>query len=105
MEDTKEWAYKFSHSGAIIGYSIGFIVLVIMCNSCGMEVTNTISSSSRSTFDCLRTIIVWLVSFACGWEKWNHSTPIRIVGFIILTCGVLIYNNALLIIPFMKKSN
>lgn len=68
-----------------------------------MEITNLVSSAARSTFDVSRTIIIWIVSFIVKWEIWhNIATPIRFVGFILVTFGILIYNNIFKIIPYLK---
>ena len=103
MEDIKGWAYRLEHEPALIGLHVAFIACVLVFNFTGMEITNHVSSAARSTFDACRTIIIWIVSFIVGWEKWhNVSTPVRIVGFVLVTLGVLVYNNVFKIIPFLR---
>lgn len=33
-----------------------------------MELTGKVNAAARATFDTMRTIIVWIVSFIVGWE-------------------------------------
>ncbi|KAH0576302.1 Transmembrane domain-containing protein [Spironucleus salmonicida] len=106
FEDVPVWAYQMGQSYAEILLHIAYSMFVLVFNFTGMEITNHVSSATRTTFDACRSIIVWIVSFIVGWEKWHTgSTLTRILGFILVTLGVLIYNNILRLIPFLKQSN
>ncbi len=59
-----------------IMFSIGFVLLFMSTkfrsfNFFGLSVTRSISATSRSIIDTLRTLFVWLFSLGLGWEKFN----------------------------------
>ena len=75
-------------------------------NYTGLSITNYVSATTRTTFSTLKTIVIWVISSAIGWEKWhNQASPVRIVGFLLTTLAVMIYNNVFKIIPFLKAHN
>ena len=93
-----------SYEEVLLHFAYPMFVLVF--NFTGMEITNHVSSATRSTFDSCRTILVWIVSFIVGWETWHTaSTLTRFVGFIMVTLGVLLYNNVFRFIPFLRELN
>ena len=104
FEDIGAWVYQMGQSYEEILLHIAYAMFVMVFNFSGMEVTNHVSSATRSTFDSCRTILVWIVSFIVGWEKWDTaSTLTRFLGFILVTLGVLLYNNVFRYIPFLKE--
>ncbi|KAH0576292.1 Transmembrane domain-containing protein [Spironucleus salmonicida] len=106
FEDCAEWAYQMKISAPEILLHFAYPIFVLGFNFTGMEITNHVSAATRTTFDACRTILVWIISFMVGWEKWNTgSTLTRFVGFILVTMGVLIYNNVVKLIPFYRQSN
>ena len=40
-----------------------------------------------------RSVIVWAISLAVGWQSFQ---PLQIVGFLIMSLGVLVFNDILL---------
>jgi len=40
-------------------------------NFFGLSVTRSVSATSRSIIDTLRTLFIWLISLGLGWEKFN----------------------------------
>ena len=64
-------------------------------NLAGVSVTKYASSSQRCTIDTSRTLVIWVISLALGWESFIQG---QLYGFIILVAGTLIYNE-LVIIP------
>ncbi|KAH0575769.1 Transmembrane domain-containing protein [Spironucleus salmonicida] len=106
FEDIVAWAYQIQHSVGEMLLHFGYPISVLVFNFTGMEITNHVSAATRATFDACRTILVWIISFIVGWEKWNTSSTLtRFGGFVLVTLGVLIYNNVLMIIPFLRKDN
>jgi drug/metabolite transporter (DMT)-like permease len=59
-------------------------------NFFGLSVTRTVSATSRSTIDTCRTLFIWLVSLALGWEtfKW-----LQVAGFVLLVYGTFLFND------------
>jgi drug/metabolite transporter (DMT)-like permease len=58
---------------------LGSIFSVAIFNWCGLEVTRRISATSRSTIDACRTLLIWGVSLAIGWE---HFSIWQVIGFV-----------------------
>ncbi|KAH0577145.1 Transmembrane domain-containing protein [Spironucleus salmonicida] len=106
MENLAGWAFQVKTS-AVLQYTIPiYLVFTIILNASGMEITNRASAATRSTVGAQVTIVIWIISFAIGWESWDtKSTLTRIAGFILVTLGALIYNNIFKIIPFLKQYN
>lgn len=54
-------------------------------NFFGLSVTTRVSATTRSTIDTCRTLGIWLVSLAVGWERlaWPISL-LQIAGFALL---------------------
>lgn len=75
-------------------------------NQAGCEITNRVASATRTTFETIRVILIWIISIGIGWETWHSvATPIRIVGFVLVTAGVFLYNNVTQWLPFLKPIN
>lgn len=63
------------------------LVHSIACfNGTGLAVTKMISATARSTIDSCRTLGIWLVSLALGWEQFKW---LQVVGFALLVYGTL----------------
>ena len=58
-------------------------------NFFGLSVTRSVSATARSTIDTCRTLFIWIVSLALGWEtfKW-----LQILGFALLVYGTFLFN-------------
>lgn len=48
-------------------------------NGSGLEVTKRLTATSRSTVDACRTILIWGVSMALGWESFRI---LQVCGFV-----------------------
>ena len=101
---------------------IGNIVSIAFFNFFGLSVTKTQSATTRMVLDSIRTIVIWAVCLALGWEeviegvkdrryifnllKWNSSshslfqitiyTIPQIIGFLFLVFGTFLYNDILI---------
>lgn len=58
-------------------------------NFFGLSVTRSVSATARSTIDTCRTLFIWMVSLALGWE---HFAWLQILGFICLVYGTFLFN-------------
>ncbi|ODQ79858.1 hypothetical protein BABINDRAFT_161534 [Babjeviella inositovora NRRL Y-12698] len=81
-------------SPAILVSSLFIMLSIAVFNFCGINITHKVSSTSRSTVDTSRTLLVWLVSLALKWEKWSW---LQAFGFVVLVCGTLIFNKVVVI--------
>lgn len=97
-------------SSVLIMCSIGFVVLLFSrhpsrwarmfvrltdrdrrgFNFFGLSVTRTVSATARSTIDTCRTLFIWLVSLALGWESFKW---LQILGFVLLVYGTFLFND------------
>ena len=59
-------------------------------NFFGLSVTRSVSATSRSTIDTCRTLFIWLVSLALGWESFKW---LQVVGFALLVYGTFLFND------------
>lgn len=59
-------------------------------NFFGLSVTRTVSATSRSTIDTCRTLFIWLVSLALGWENFKW---LQVAGFVLLVYGTFWFND------------
>ncbi|KAH0569311.1 Transmembrane domain-containing protein [Spironucleus salmonicida] len=106
FDDVNAWAFQIRQSPSEIAILIGYMFATMGLNYCGMEVTRRVSAATRSTFDACRTILVWAMSLAVGWETWEiRSTLTRIGGFVLVCAGVFLYNNLLRAVPFLRTEN
>ncbi|WVF68840.1 hypothetical protein IAT40_003613 [Kwoniella sp. CBS 6097] len=62
-------------------------------NFFGLSVTHKVSATTRSTVDTCRTLGIWVVSLALGWEKlvWPF-TLLQVGGFTMLVYGTFVFN-------------
>ncbi|XP_051880898.1 solute carrier family 35 member F6 [Pristis pectinata] len=67
----------------------GNILSIAFFNFAGISVTKEISATTRMVLDSLRTIVIWIVSLAVGWEQFHG---LQILGFLILLAGAVLYN-------------
>ncbi|KHO00875.1 uncharacterized protein MAM_01653 [Metarhizium album ARSEF 1941] len=58
-------------------------------NYFGLSVTRSVSATSRSTIDTCRTLFIWIVSLALGWESFKL---LQIVGFSLLVYSTFVFN-------------
>ncbi|KAJ1931610.1 hypothetical protein FBU59_006653 [Linderina macrospora] len=53
--------------------------------------TRHMGATSRLTVDLCRTVLVWMISLAMGWETLNF---VRVVGFSVLVYGYIAYDGS-----------
>lgn len=85
----------FLHFPSITVSSIGCILSIAFFNYFGLTITKVLSATSRSTIDACRTISVFFVSLAVGWEFWNKYTWVQLSGFVVLILGTFTYNKVI----------
>mmetsp|Transcript_32670 Transcript_32670/g.31886 ORF Transcript_32670/g.31886 Transcript_32670/m.31886 type:complete len:330 (+) Transcript_32670:384-1373(+) len=92
---------QFGNNSVLIWLSVGICLSIAGFNGCGVSVTKFASAAQRSTIDTCRTVVVWVVFMAMpkGSAYKEHFYWIQFIGFIILVCGTLVYNE-IFEIPF-----
>jgi hypothetical protein len=79
--------------------SIFIILSIALFNATGVAITKYASAAQRSTIDTSRTLLIWMVSLALGWEDF---LPWELLGFVFLVIGTFIYNEIVVVpIGFM----
>lgn len=98
LEDALDAFCQIGHKPLILLALLGNTVSIAFFNFAGISVTKEISATTRMVLDSLRTLVIWVVSLALGWEKFQG---LQILGFIILLLGTAMYNG--LHKPLMAK--
>jgi len=99
-ESTPAAVYQIQHSSALFFAVIASIFSIAIFNFSGVTVTKQASAVARSTVDVSRTIVIWAVELALGWNSFNM---IQLTGFVVLALGTLIYNH-ILVFPMLEPS-
>ncbi|KAK9471962.1 uncharacterized protein V1510DRAFT_418884 [Dipodascopsis tothii] len=81
----------FGHT-AVLVTSVLIMFSIGAFNVFGIAVTRSISAAARSTIDTCRTLGIWVVSVALGWERFHL---LQVVGFAILVYGTLVFNSVI----------
>ena len=90
-------SYQIIHSkylfiGVLAGaFSIGPF------NYFGTHLTKIASASHRSTICSMRMFTVWMISLLIGWEQY---CPQQLYGYLMMTFGVLMYNDVIFMILY-----
>ncbi|KAF3913507.1 hypothetical protein ABW21_db0208154 [Orbilia brochopaga] len=75
--------------GNVFISSILIMISIGAFNFFGISVTRSVSATSRSTIDTCRTLFIWIVSLALGWERF---LPLQLLGFGLLVYGTFLFN-------------
>ncbi|XP_017547965.1 solute carrier family 35 member F6 [Pygocentrus nattereri] len=98
LEDALDAFCQIGHKPLILLALLGNTVSIAFFNFAGISVTKEISATTRMVLDSLRTLVIWVMSLALGWETFHG---LQILGFIILLIGTGLYNG--LHKPLMAK--
>ncbi|XP_050804846.1 solute carrier family 35 member F6 isoform X2 [Gopherus flavomarginatus] len=89
LEDTLDAFCQIGRQPLIALALAGNISSIAFFNFAGISVTKEISATTRMVLDSLRTVVIWAVSLAVGWETFHG---LEILGFLILLTGAALYN-------------
>lgn len=89
LEDALDAFCQIGHKPLILLALLGNTVSIAFFNFAGISVTKEISATTRMVLDSLRTLVIWVVSLALGWEKFHG---LQVLGFLILLVGTALYN-------------
>merc|ERR1712008_468165 len=56
----------------------------------GISVTKEMSATTRMVLDSVRTLVIWGVSLAIGWQPFQ---ALQLLGFAVLVTGMCVYND------------
>ncbi|KAB8236392.1 hypothetical protein ETB97_003577 [Aspergillus alliaceus] len=88
--DVKEGWLQVINNRAIAISSVLIMISICGFNFFGLSVTRSVSATSRSTIDTCRTLFIWLVSLALGWESFKW---LQVAGFALLVYGTFLFND------------
>ena len=88
--DAREGYREVLSNRAIAISSVLIMISIGGFNFFGLSVTRTISATSRSIIDTCRTLFIWIVSLALGWESFKW---LQVVGFALLVYGTFMFND------------
>jgi len=94
IENTAGAIYQIGHSKPLLFAVVGSIFSIAFFNFSGVTVTQKASCVARSTIDVSRTIIIWGVELAMGWNTFNI---LQFAGFVMLALGTMIYNRIIVL--------
>ncbi|XP_054474485.1 solute carrier family 35 member F6 [Anoplopoma fimbria] len=89
LEDALDAFCQIGHEPLIMLALLGNTVSIAFFNFAGISVTKEISATTRMVLDSLRTLVIWAVSLALGWEKFQG---LQVLGFLVLLVGTALYN-------------
>ncbi|CAG9462710.1 unnamed protein product [Pedinophyceae sp. YPF-701] len=95
FDDVVEGMRQLASNGQLAIAAILSVACIATFNVCGILITKHVSGAARSTVDASRTIAVWGVSLALGWERF---LPMQVVGFVMLLVGTLWFNGVIVIV-------
>ena len=73
-------------------YTASFLMMVAtgVYNYLALTVTRSLSATHRTSIDAFRTLLIWIVGLALGWESFKW---LQLVGFSGLVFGNLLFND------------
>ncbi|XP_073071682.1 solute carrier family 35 member F6 [Manis javanica] len=89
LEDVPDAFCQVGRQPLIALALLGNIGSIAFFNFAGISVTKELSATTRMVLDSLRTVVIWVLSLALGWEAFH---PLQILGFLILLLGTALYN-------------
>src|SRR5690606_766325 len=96
--DMVEGWRQFREYPTVLWTSFAIMISIGGFNFFGISVTRSISATSRSIIDTCRTLFIWMISLALGWEKFK---VLQVLGFAMLVYGTFLFNE--LVRPPIKR--
>ena len=56
--------------------------------------TKELTATTRMVLDSVRTLVIWAVSMAIGWQNFF---VLQLGGFVILLVGMMVYNDIIIL--------
>ncbi|XP_031621338.1 solute carrier family 35 member F6 [Contarinia nasturtii] len=99
LENVFDALIQIRNSWQILVSILGTVVSIAFFNYAGISVTKEISATTRMVLDSVRTMVIWVVSMAIGWQQFQF---LQLSGFTFLLFGMCLYNNVLVIQTYRK---
>lgn len=93
LEDLPDALMQIFNNPLLIAAITGNVLSIATFNFAGISVTKEISATTRMVLDSVRTLVIWMVSLAIGWQTKVHA--LEVVGFCSLISGLFLYNGIL----------
>ncbi|KAJ9596583.1 hypothetical protein L9F63_012416 [Diploptera punctata] len=90
LEDAIDAFVQMGNNPLIVCAVTGTVLSIAFFNFAGVTVTKEISATTRMVLDSVRTLFIYIVTLALGWQKFFW---LQIVGFILLVAGMGLYND------------
>ena len=95
MEDAIDGFIQIGNNPILLVCFISTILTLVIAQTAGIAISRKVSAVFRLVMDSLRTILVWAVSISV--PDFNQGfQPLQIVGFFIISLGVLVFNDVLI---------
>ncbi|BFZ55252.1 hypothetical protein PYCC9005_002292 [Savitreella phatthalungensis] len=98
--DVQSGLNAIGHDPKLVLAFMIFAVSIAAFNFFGLSVTRTVSATSRSTIDTCRTLFIWAVSLALGWETFK---VLQLIGFVLLVHATLVFNGVVRPLVFADR--
>ena len=85
-------SYQIFHSKYLLLGVLAGALSIGPFNYFGTQLTKIASAAHRSTICSMRMCVVWMISLCVGWEQYR---PQQLYGYLIMTFGVLMYNEVI----------
>lgn len=92
VDDVRFALADICSNGVLLATVFATVVSIAVFNWCGVCVTKRLSCTARLSIDACRTVLVWVASLLIGWESFSTA---QLLGFIVLVCGSVLYNEML----------
>lgn len=88
------------YTPSVLWSSVAIACSISLFNYFGLSVTRHVSATARSLTDTCRTLSIWLISLALGWEKLLFPISVlQVLGFSLLVYGTFLFNDLVTIPP------
>ncbi|XP_065333203.1 solute carrier family 35 member F6 [Cloeon dipterum] len=99
LEDPFDGLIQLRNNPWLICAFFGTVFSIAFFNFAGVSVTKELSATTRMVLDSVRTLVIWAVTLALGWQQFHY---LQIVGFSLLILGMCVYNKITLV-PCIRK--
>ncbi|KAI0689135.1 hypothetical protein BC835DRAFT_275775 [Cytidiella melzeri] len=92
--DVQRGFNQLINTPTVLWSGVAIMCSISLFNFFGLSMTRHVSSMARSLTDMCRTLTIWIISLALGWEMlvWPISL-IQVLGFSLLIYGTFVFNN------------